>query len=44
MDSIKKYINFYEITKKKKKKEQKRKGKYPFAIFNTDKHNQPGML
>ena len=35
MDSIKKYINFYEIMKK-------RKAKCPFSIFNTDKHNQPG--
>ena len=35
MDSITKYINFYEIIKK-------RKAKNPFSIFNTDKHNQPG--
>ena len=35
MDPIKKYINFYEIMKK-------RKAKCPFSIFNTDKHNQPG--
>ena len=37
MDSITKYINFYEIIIKKKNV------KYPFSIFNTDKHNQPGM-
>ena len=30
------YINFYEIIKK-------RNAKYSFAIFNTDKHNKPGM-
>ena len=35
IDSITKYINFYEITKK-------RNGKYPFAIFNTNKQNKPG--
>ena len=35
IDSIARYINFYEIIKK-------RNGKYPFAIFNTDKHNKPG--
>ena len=35
MDSITRYINFYEIMRK-------RNGKYPFAIFNTDKHNKPG--
>ena len=34
--SITKYINFYEIIKK-------RNAKYPFAIFNTDKENQPGI-
>ena len=34
--SITKYINFYEIIKK-------RNAKYPFAIFNTDKHNEPGQ-
>ena len=28
--------HFYEIIKK-------RNGKYPFAIFNTDKLNKPGM-
>ena len=36
IDSISKYINFYEIIKK-------RNTKYPFAIFNTDKENQPGI-
>ena len=36
IDSITKYINFYEIIKK-------RNAKYPFAIFNTDKENQPGV-
>ena len=35
IDSITRYINFYEIIKK-------RNGKYPFAIFNADKHNKPG--
>ena len=35
IDSITTCINFYEIIKK-------RNGKYPFAIFNTDKHNKPG--
>ena len=35
MDSITRYINFNKITKK-------RNGKYPFAVFNTDKHNNPG--
>ena len=35
MDSITRYINFNKITKK-------RNGKYPLAIFNTDKHNNPG--
>ena len=34
MDSIARYINFYEIIKK-------RNTKYPFAIFNTDRHNEP---
>ena len=33
--SFTRYINFYEIIKK-------RNGKYPFPIFNTDKHNKPG--
>ena len=36
IDSITKYIDFYEIIKK-------RNAKYPFAIFNTDKHNEPGQ-
>ena len=31
-----KYINFYEIIKAKG-------AKYPFAIFNTDQENKPGM-
>ena len=35
MGSITRYINFYEIIKRKN-------GKYPFAIFNTDNHNEPG--
>ena len=34
IDSFTRYINFYEIIKK-------RNGKYPFAIFNTDKYNKP---
>ena len=36
IDSIIRYINFYEIWKKEN-------GKYPFRIFNADKHNKPGM-
>ena len=36
IDSITRYINFYEIIKRKN-------GKYPFAIFNTDKENEPGV-
>ena len=36
IDSIMKYINFYEIIKQKN-------AKYPFAIFNTDKENEPGV-
>ena len=36
IDSITKYINFYEIIKK-------RNAKYLFAIFNADKENQPGV-
>ena len=36
IDSITKYINFYEIIKR-------RNGKYPFAIFNTNKENEPGV-
>ena len=35
-DSITKYIDFYEIIKR-------RNAKYPFAIFNTDKHNELGI-
>ena len=35
MDWITRYINFYDISKK-------RNGKYPFAISNTDKCNKPG--
>ena len=33
IDSITKYINFYEIIKK-------RNAKYPFTIFNTGKENE----
>ena len=36
MNSISKYINFYEIIKRRNRK-------YPFAIFNTDKENEPGV-
>ena len=36
IDSITRYINFYEIIKR-------RNTKYPFAIFNTDKENEPGV-
>ena len=36
MNSITKYMNFYEIIKR-------RNGKYPFAIFNTDKENELGV-
>ena len=36
MDSITRYINFYETIKK-------RNAKYPFAIFNIDRHNEPGI-
>ena len=36
IDSITKYINFYEII-------QQRNAKYPFAIFNTDKEKEPGI-
>ena len=35
IDSIFKYIHFYEIIRH-------RDAKYPFAIFNTDKENEPG--
>ena len=34
IDSMIKYINFYEIIKR-------RNSKYPFAIFITDKENEP---
>ena len=37
MDSITRYITFYKIMRK-------RNGKYPFAIFNTDKHNKPRVF
>ena len=36
INSITRYINFYEIIKK-------RNTKYPLGIFNTDKHNKLGM-
>ena len=36
IDSITRYIIFYEIIKR-------RNAKYPFAIFNTDKENEPGV-
>ena len=36
IDSVTKYINFYEIIKH-------RNVKYPFAIFNTSKENEPGI-
>ena len=36
IDSITKYINFYKIIKR-------RNAKYPFAIFNTDIENEPGI-
>ena len=36
IDSVTRYINFYEIIKR-------RDAKYPFAIFNTDKENEPGV-
>ena len=35
IDSITKYINFYEIIKQ-------RNSKYPFALFNTSKENETG--
>ena len=35
MDSITRYINFYEIIKRKNRK-------YPFAIFNTGEDDNPG--
>ena len=34
-DSVTKYINFYNIIKV-------RTAKYPFAIFNIDRENEPG--
>ena len=34
IDSRPRYINFYEIIKR-------RDSKYPFAIFNTNKENEP---
>ena len=36
IDSITKYIHFYETIKQ-------RNAKYPFAIFNTDKEKEPGI-
>ena len=36
MNSITKYINFHEIIKR-------RNDKCQFAIFNTDKENEPGV-
>ena len=36
IDSITRYINSYEIIKR-------RNVKYPFAIFNTDKENEPAV-
>ena len=36
IDSITIYINFFEIIKR-------RNAKYPFAIFNTDKENEPSV-
>ena len=36
IDSITKYINFYEIIKQ-------RNAKYLYAIFNTDKEKEPGV-
>ena len=36
VDSITKYINFYEIIKR-------RNAKYLFAVFNTDKENEIGV-
>ena len=35
VDSIRNYINFYNIIKEKR-------AKYSFAIFNTDRENKPG--
>ena len=36
MDHITKFIKFEELIR------EKRNGRYPFAIFNTDPHNKPG--
>ena len=36
IDSIAKYINFYEIIKRGN-------SKYPFATFNMNKENEPGV-
>ena len=36
IDSITRYLNFSQIIKR-------RNAKYPFAIFNTDKENEPGV-
>ena len=36
IDSITRYINFYEIIKR-------RDAKYPFEIINTEKENEPGI-
>ena len=36
IDSITRYINFYKIIKR-------RNAKYPFATFNTDTENEPGV-
>ena len=36
IDSITRYIHFYEIIRR-------RNAKYPFAIFKTDKENEPGI-
>ena len=36
IDLITRYINFYEII-------NRRTGKYPFALINTDKENEPGV-
>ena len=36
IDSVTRYINFYEIIKQ-------RNAKYPFAVFNTDKAYEKGF-
>ena len=36
IDSITRYIHFYQIIRR-------RNAKYPFAIFKTDKENEPGI-